>query len=143
MSRRVSAVGPFSSWHWVGNSEFARELQAPNSGHEEQIRQNTLREQQDQQDRADISAEVRAYLRSVRRHQARQDIEDQTTLLIENRIVEVVERIIIQAATEAVEEARQAERIQVIRNRRISNSAVPVPEWWSDRRSSDPSSQWQ
>ena len=88
-----------------------------------------------------MSSEVRAYLGSVRRHQARQDIEDQTPSLVDTLIAEVVERILTQAAAEAVEEARQAERVEVIRHRPIHNSAVP--EWWSERRSTDASSQWQ
>ena len=121
----MSAVGPFSSWVWAGNDEFARELQAPVPAHEERIRQNILREQQDQKDREDISAEVRAYLRSVRRHQARQDIEDQTPPLADTLLTEVAELILTQVATAVLEEARQAERVEVIRNRRIHKSAVP------------------
>ena len=122
MSRRVSAVGPFSSWHWVGNSEFAQELEVPNPAHEERIRQNILREQQDQDDRRQISLEVRAYLRSVRRHQALQDIEVQAPPLVDVLVTEVVEHILTQAATEVVQEARQSERVEAIRNRRIHNS---------------------
>ena len=117
-------------------TEHSRELQAPVPAHEERIRPIYLKGQQDQDGRIAISAESRAFLRSVKRHQYLQQVEEASTFLVELYVAESLEPLIKAVAAESLQDVQHAERVEAVRNRpRLHNAPGSVPDWWLSRRS--------